>query len=65
MDEYNKFINQGQGIKLKSLRKELNITQKALAKGLNVHAKTVAAWEKEKRVMSKNMYIRIFKDRDF
>ncbi len=62
MDEYNLFLYRGQGIQLKRLFTNLNLTQKAVAKKLNVHAKTVAAWESGKVRMSKSMYIKIFED---
>lgn len=65
MDEYNLFVNQAQGESLKSLRKELNLTKQDFAKRLNIKTKIVSAWENETRIMSKNMYIRIFKDRNF
>ena len=62
MDEYHLFLYRGQGLQLKKLFSNLNLTQKAVAKKLNVHAKTVAAWESEKVRMSKSMYIKIFED---
>ena len=62
MDEYHLFLYRRQGPQLKRLFTNLNLTQKAVAKKLNVHAKTVAAWESGKARMSKSMYIKIFED---
>lgn len=62
MDEYHLFLYRVQGLQLKKLINDLKLTQKAVAKKLNVHAKTVAAWESEKVRMSKSMYIKIFED---
>lgn len=62
MDEYHSFLYCGQGLQLKRLINDLNLTPKAVAKKLNVHAKTVVAWESEKVRISKSMYIKIFED---
>ena len=62
MDEYHLFLYRRQGPQLKRLFTNLNLTQKAVAKKLNVHAKTVTAWESGKVRMSKSMYIKIFED---
>ena len=62
MDEYHLFLYSGQGLQLKRLINDLKSTQKAVAKKLNVHSKTVAARESEKVRMSKSMYIKIFED---
>ncbi len=63
MDEYNLFIYYGQGKKLKELINNLNWTKKDIAKKLRIHAKTITSWENEKVRMSKNTYIKIFKDK--
>ncbi len=62
MDEYHLFLYRGQGLQLKNLISDSKLTQKAVAKKLNVHAKSVAAWLSEKVRMSKSMYIKIFED---
>ena len=62
MDEYHSFLYRRQGPQLKRLFTDLKLTQKAVAKKLNVHAKTVVAWESEKVRISKSMYIKIFED---
>ncbi len=62
MDEYNLFLYRGQGLQLKKLINDSKLTQKAVAKKLYVHAKTVAAWESGKVRMSKCMYTKIFED---
>lgn len=62
MDEYHLFLCRGQGLQIKRLINDLKLTQKAVAKKLNVHAKSVSAWLSEKVRMSKSMYIKIFED---
>ena len=62
MDEYHLFLYRGQSLQLKKLINDSKLTQKAVAKKLNVHAKTVAAWESGKVRMSKSMYMKIFED---
>ena len=62
MEEYHLFLYRGQGLRLKRLINDLKLTQKAVAKKLNVHAKSVSAWLSEKVRMSKSMYIKIFED---
>ena len=63
LDEYNLFLYNGQGLQLKKLRKRLKFTQETLANKLNVHTRTVRQWEKDKVRMSKNTYMKIFKDK--
>ena len=63
LDEYNLFLYIGQGLQLKKLRKQLGLTQKAFANKLNIHPRTVRQWEKDRVRMTKNTYIKIFKDK--
>lgn len=65
LDEYNLFLYNGQGTKLKILRQQLGITQKQLAQRLNVHIKTISKWEKDMTRISKSFYRKIFIDRCF
>ncbi len=53
LDDYNKFLYDGQGRNIKELREKLNITQEELAKRMNVSLLKVKRWEQNK--------IRIFK----
>ena len=53
LDDYNKFIYDGQGQCIKNLRKQLGITQKELAKLMNVKVYKVKKWEQGKVRMFK------------
>ena len=53
LDDYNKFIYDGQGQYIKNLRKQLGITQKELAKLMNVKVYKVKKWEQGKVRMFK------------
>lgn len=61
LDDYNKFIYEGQGEKIKALRNRLNLKQAEFAKLLSTTVKTVKLWEEEKTAISKNMYKRLLK----
>ncbi len=63
LDEYNLFLYIGQGLQLKKLRKQLGLTQKALADRLNIHTRTVRQWEKNRARMPKSTYVKIFKNK--
>ena len=54
LDDYNRFLYDGQGRGIKKLRKQLGITQKQLTELMNVELGKVKRWEQDK--------IRIFKD---
>ena len=53
LDEYNKFLYDGQGKYIKELRNQLNITQKELAKMMGVELGKVKRWEQDKVRMFK------------
>ncbi len=53
LDDYNKFMYEGQGQYIKKLRKQLAITQKELAKQMNVELGKVKRWEHNKVRMFK------------
>ena len=56
LDDYNKFMYDGQGENIKKLRKQLNITQKELADMMNVDLCKVKRWEQNKVRMYKYTY---------
>lgn len=56
LDEYNKFMYDGQGQYIKQLRKRLRITQKELAIIMNVDLYKVKRWEQNKTRMFKYTY---------
>ena len=53
LDDYNKFIYNGQGAFIKSERKRIGITQKELAKLMSVDLTKVKRWEQDKVRMFK------------
>lgn len=65
LDEYNKFLYDGQGKYIKELRKQLNITQKELAKMMGVELGKVKRWEQDKVRMFKSTYKNIIKLEEF
>ena len=60
MDGCNLFLYRGQDLQLKKLINDLKLTQKTVAKKLNVHAKNVAAWESGKVRMSKKALLTLY-----
>ncbi len=56
LDDYNKFLYDGQGRNIKKLRKHLKITQEDLAKEMNVSLLKVKRWEQNKVRMFKITY---------
>lgn len=53
LDDYNKFIYDGQGENIKKMRKYMNISQKELADMMNVDLCKVKRWEQNKVRMYK------------
>lgn len=53
LDDYNRFMYDGQGAYIKNLRKKLGVTQKELAKLMNVDLVKVKRWEQNKVRMFK------------
>ena len=53
LDDYNKFLYDGQGRNIKELRKKLKITQEELARKMNVSLLKVKRWEQNKVRMFK------------
>ena len=47
LDDYNRFLFDGQGEQIRKFRKRNRLTQADLARMLNVHVGTVKKWEKE------------------
>ena len=53
LDDYNKFLYDGQGRNIKELREKMNISQEKLAKKMNVSLLKVKRWEQDKVRMFK------------
>ena len=61
LDDYNKFLYEGQGVNLKSLRKSMNLTQQGLAEKLSKNSATIRKWEHGVIRVSKMTYEKLFK----
>ena len=56
LDDYNKFLYDGQGRNIRKFREQLQITQEELARKMNVSLLKVKRWEKNKVRMFKFTY---------
>lgn len=59
LDDYNKFLYDGQGRNIKELREKLNITQEELAKEMNVSLLKVKRWEQDEVRMFKFTWFKL------
>jgi len=62
MDEYVKFIYDGQGIQLRNLRQKLGVNKRQYAKLLGVNESNYRKWEKEAIIISRKTWERYFKN---
>lgn len=60
LDDYNRFLYNGQGSAIRSLRKSKNLTQRAFAQQMNLSVVTIQQWEWETCKISKNTYLKLF-----
>lgn len=61
LDDYNRFLYDGQGQQIKAIRKQLQITQKDLAVMMNVEITKVKRWEQNKVRMFKGTWEKLLK----
>ena len=61
LDDYNRFLYEGQGQQIKAIRKQLSITQKDLAVIMNVEITKVKRWEQNKVRMFKGIWEKLLK----
>lgn len=62
LDDYNRFLYEGQGKSIKALRLRLGHKKCHFAKQLNLDHDTLSDWENELKQISKNSWIKYFKD---
>ncbi len=62
LDDYNRFLYEGQGKSIKTLRLRLGHKKCHFAKQLNLDHDTLSDWENELKQISKNSWIKYFKD---
>ena len=61
LDEYNRFLYEGQGKSIETLRKESGLGKKAFARSLGISHNLLREWEQEAKCVSKNSWERYFK----
>ena len=59
MDDYNRFLYDGQSKRLKEIRKQQQLTQSGLAKLLNMKVTTIKNWERGSVRMYKSSWKRL------
>ncbi len=61
LDDYNRFLYDGQANQIQSTRKSLGLTQYHFGELYGVSARTVRGWEKDRIQISKKVWKRIYK----
>lgn len=61
LDDYNKFLYNGQAVQIKNTRKSLGLTQFHFGELYGVSTRTVRGWEKDRIQISKKVWTRIYK----
>ena len=62
LDDYNRFLYEGQGKSIKALRLRLGLKKCHFAKQLNLDHDTLSDWENELKQISKNSWAKYFKN---
>ncbi len=60
LDDYNKFLYNGQGIQIKALRKKKGLSVSEFARLYNTNPQTVRSWEKDEVVIFKSTFEKLF-----
>lgn len=61
LDEYNRFLYEGQGWQIRAIRKSMGMTQYQFGKLIGVSTGAVKRWESGKVRVTKRMWERVFK----
>lgn len=61
VDDYSRFLFEGQGQQIRAIRKRMGLTQNEFGKRLGVHGGTVKKWEGERVTISKSTWENIVK----
>ena len=56
LDDYNRFLYDGQGKQIRKLRKSMGLTQNQFGKQMGVHGGTVKKWENDRVVIFKSTW---------
>ena len=59
LDEYNRFLYDGQGWQIRKIRKSMGLTQKEFGRLMGVHGGTVKKWESDRVIISSKTFIRL------
>lgn len=62
LDEYNAFLQSGQGRQMIRWRTSLGLSRKGMAQRLGVAVSNIDAWEKEEKIMTKALWERCFRE---
>ncbi len=62
LDDYNRFLLNGQGQAIQGLRSSLNMTREQFADYLRADVRNIAVWETEQKQISRRMWEKYFKN---
>lgn len=62
LDDYNRFLYEGQGKQLLAYRQQLGMSKKAFARFLGVDVRTIRNWESEQKTMSRKTWEKVMKE---
>ena len=62
LDDYNRFLYNGQGKAIREYRERLGLKKKTFARKIKVTPTNLRNWESEKKIMIKRTWERYFKD---
>lgn len=63
MDEYNRFLYDGQATRIRAYRESLGLKRKAFAKAVGIPIRSLQEWESGKKTVSRKSWERYFKGR--
>ena len=64
LDEFNRFLYDGQGKRIRVYRESLGLGKKAFARKLGIPIRCLQEWENDRKVISKKSWERYFKGRE-
>ena len=61
IDEFNRFIEDGQAIRIRAIRTKTGLTRRAYAKQMGIPVRSLEVWENEKKAISYKSWEKYFK----
>lgn len=61
MDEYNRFLYDGQAARIRAYRESLGLRRKPFARAMGIPIRSLQEWESDKKVVSRKSWERYFK----